>query len=447
MRRSTIRRWLGAGLFVAAAVVVAPTALAQVPQSVTHQGRLFDGNGAPITQTLDVVFSVYDAFDAVAPIWTETHSVSFDNGYFSVVLGEDEPLDDVILDGAVRFLGIQVGADPEMSPRAPVHSVPYAIRAGIATDVDGDIHPSSVSIGSTLVIDSNGDWVGSPSGLIGPTGPTGPAGATGAAGPQGDPGLTGATGPQGPAGADGAVGATGPQGPSGTVGATGPQGPAGADGAVGATGPQGPAGAAGATGATGATGAAGATGATGPQGPAGATGATGPQGPAGAVGATGPTGATGATGPAGATGATGPQGTAGATGATGATGPQGPQGVPGPTSVPSCPSVVFANQTASVNTAGSLLCVYHENFGANWNNSASDCFNFYNGAHLCGHEEIYRACIAGGFTPIIGSWLADRPADDQALAVNIADCNNFDGIQGAGSIQTGKYCCNEWPKY
>jgi len=116
--------------------------------------------------------------------------------------------------------------------------------------------------------------------------------------------------------------------------------------------------------------------------------------------------------------------------------------------MPSCPVVGFADQTASVSTTRSLLCVYHEQFGTNWNTSASDCFSFYGGAHLCRHEEIRRACInGGGFVPIVSSWLADRSGDDAALNVNIADCNNFDGASGVGTVLTGKYCCSEWPKY
>lgn len=109
--------------------------------------------------------------------------------------------------------------------------------------------------------------------------------------------------------------------------------------------------------------------------------------------------------------------------------------------------VNFADQLASVNTARSLLCVYHENFGTNWNLSASDCYTFYGGAHLCRHEEIRRACIAGGFTPIANSWIADRIDDDDALFINSNDCSNFDGQDGVGAGKTGKYCCSEWPKY
>lgn len=59
--------------------------------------------------------------------------------------------------------------------------------------------------------------------------------------------------------------------------------------------------------------------------------------------------------------------------------------------------------------------MYHETFSANWNLSVSDCFNFHGGAHLCSYEEIRRACVFGGFTPINNSWLADRSGDDAAV--------------------------------
>lgn len=181
------------------------------------------------------------------------------------------------------------------------------------------------------------------------------------------------------------------------------------------------------------------TGATGPGGPPGAT------GPVGATGATGPIGPAGATGPVGAPGLAGAPGPIGPVGPAGATGPAGPAGISNRTV---CPPVSFADFTATVDSAGSLLCVYHEKFGTNWNTSVSDCFSFYSGGHLCRLEELRRACIAGQLSaPITGSWLADRVGDDNAIFVNIADCNNMDGVALVSNTQTGKYCCNEWPKY
>jgi N-acetylneuraminic acid mutarotase len=102
--------------------------------------------------------------------------------------------------------------------------------------ISGTLSATGLAISGTPVIDSNGNWVGNPTGLVGPQGPIG---LTGAIGPQGPIGLTGATGSQGPIGL---TGATGSQGPIGLTGPSGPQGPLGFTGATGATGAQGPAG-------------------------------------------------------------------------------------------------------------------------------------------------------------------------------------------------------------
>lgn len=189
-----IRGWIAACSFAALAAL-SSAAAAAVPTTVTHQGTLYDSKGKPINATLTLVYSIYSRTDAPTPIWTETHDVTFYDGYFSTDLGSTTPLDGVIFDGSVRYLGIKVGSDPEMTPRSPIDSVPYAIMAG---DVNGDIHPKSVSVGGTTVIDNAGRWVGSPTGLQGPAGPTGPQGPIGPTGPQGQTGATGATGPAGP---------------------------------------------------------------------------------------------------------------------------------------------------------------------------------------------------------------------------------------------------------
>ena len=73
----------------------------------------------------------------------------------------------------------------------------------------------AVAVNGATIIDASGNWVGNPTGLIGPQGTAGATGATGATGPQGPAGVTGASGATGSQGATGATGATGPQGPPG----------------------------------------------------------------------------------------------------------------------------------------------------------------------------------------------------------------------------------------
>ena len=269
---------LGMGLAVSEAA-------AQTPNLLGQQGRLFDSLGTPIDGQLEFTFTIYADEYGATLLWSEVQTVTVDSGYYSTALGENTPFGAEVFNGDVRYLGIKVGADPEMTPLQPIMSVPYAIAAD---NVTGDITPHSITVDGTLIIDASGNWVGPSSGLAGPTGPAGSTGPAGATGP------TGAAGPAGPTGPAGAAGLAGPTGPAGAAGPAGPTGPAGAAGAAGPAGPTGPAGAAGAAG------------------PAGPTGPQGLQGPAGTQGGQGPTGSQGPAGAAGAAGPTGPQGPAGA---------------------------------------------------------------------------------------------------------------------------------------
>lgn len=238
----TIKHLIAASITASAVLAGMPEAQASVPQTITHQGRLYDANGMPIKGTLEVKFAIYDVAEDTDPnnptpaLWEETISVTFDEGYFSSELGATKPFtyDDgtgaqlPVFDGKVRYLGVTIAGDDEMKPRAAARSVPYAMVAG---DAIGDIHPTSVyiggqlvidaagqfSVGGNLVIDMNGQWVGDKAGLMGPTGSQGEIGPTGPTGPQGIQGPIGPTGPQGIQGPTGATGATGDQGPPGVV--------------------------------------------------------------------------------------------------------------------------------------------------------------------------------------------------------------------------------------
>jgi hypothetical protein len=206
-----------------AALLVAGAASSAVPSTLTQQGRLLDSAGAPATGSVQMKFTVYDAASGGTTLWTETQTITLDDGYFSARLGETTAIGSTVFDGSTRYLGVQVGTDAEMTPRQAMVSVPYALMANNAV---GDITPTSISVNGTQVISSSGTWVGPSSGLVGPTGPAGPAGAAGPAGPAG------AAGPAGPTGPAGAVGPAGPAGPAGAVGPAGPMGPTGPSGVV-----------------------------------------------------------------------------------------------------------------------------------------------------------------------------------------------------------------------
>jgi hypothetical protein len=105
-------------------------AAATVPQTVGYQGRLFTAANQPINAQLSVVFALYSTTTDNNLLWTETQSVTFTNGYFSVQLGSVTPLTSAIFSGAPLFLGAAVDGDTEMTPRIQISSVPYALSAG-----------------------------------------------------------------------------------------------------------------------------------------------------------------------------------------------------------------------------------------------------------------------------------------------------------------------------
>jgi len=150
------------GVVVLAALIASLTgvrsARAAVPALLTEQGRLFDAKDLPVHGALSFVFTLYDSPTGENALWTETvPDVPFDDGYFSVQVGSVAPIPTSVFDGSIRYLGIAIDSDVEMSPRQAITSVPYALLAQNAT---GDITPTSVSINGSRVIDEKGRWVG-----------------------------------------------------------------------------------------------------------------------------------------------------------------------------------------------------------------------------------------------------------------------------------------------
>ena len=261
---------------------------ATVPSRLVIQGYLSDRSSQlPLHGTYTLTTTLYDLSGRTtdyqndggtntdplglgAVLWTEDMTVSVENGRYSLVLGDSDsnPLPDDLLESSQVELGLAINGDSEMSPRLVVTtgSVPYALQAREAEQVNGDITPRTVSVADQLLINANGEWVGPDSGLVGPKGETGSQGLIGPIGPKGD---TGNTGPQGAVGPQGIAGPTGPKGNTGDQGPVGPIGPKGD------------------------------TGNQGPQGEAGPQGIAGPAGPKGDTGNQGPIGLTGMTGPAG----------------------------------------------------------------------------------------------------------------------------------------------------
>ena len=91
-----------------------------------------------MNETVAMVFSFYLDATGGSPIWYETQNVTVNKGVYNVSLGEVTPIS--LPFGLPYYLGVQVGADPEMTPRQPMTSVGYAFRSRNVDIVPGHTH-------------------------------------------------------------------------------------------------------------------------------------------------------------------------------------------------------------------------------------------------------------------------------------------------------------------
>ena len=152
--RITTTAWLWLIMVLWAGLAfAAPTKLAQ-------QGRLLDADSQPLTGTHALVFRLFDAATEGTEVWQEDRIVPFEEGYYSVVLGEQVALSDLLF--AAGSIWLELSVDGEvLSPRQEIVSVPYALRASVAEAVEGGpVDADEISVGGNPVIDSSGNWVG-----------------------------------------------------------------------------------------------------------------------------------------------------------------------------------------------------------------------------------------------------------------------------------------------
>lgn len=150
MRKSLVNVTLTS---LALLLLFAFNALALAPETMVYQGRLADTDGNPITNGVDVTFTIYLSSDgdAVDSVWAEQMAVTPDNqGVFTAELGATVPLTTDIFTGGPRFLAIKVAGDAEMIPRQLLASAPYAINSNIA---DGSVTSAKITNGTIVGAD------------------------------------------------------------------------------------------------------------------------------------------------------------------------------------------------------------------------------------------------------------------------------------------------------
>jgi hypothetical protein len=121
------------GAVIGAFLLAAALCWAGIPFLMNYQGMLTDTGGNPLNGDYDLTFKIYGQSSGGSAVWTEVQTgVQVQDGLFNVTLGSVSALPSSIFDDTVRYLGITVGADPELSPRIRITSMAYAYRALVA---------------------------------------------------------------------------------------------------------------------------------------------------------------------------------------------------------------------------------------------------------------------------------------------------------------------------
>ena len=100
-----------------------PEEEAGVSSIVPIQGRLTDASGNTLNGSHSVTARIYDVGSGGTALCDDTDAVTVENGLFNMDMHFCSPTD---ISGDQLYLGIQVGSDPEMTPRKAIYPVPYA---------------------------------------------------------------------------------------------------------------------------------------------------------------------------------------------------------------------------------------------------------------------------------------------------------------------------------
>jgi len=130
---------------------------AEVPQMINYQGKITKPSGALIDTTVGMVFSIYSDSTGGTTLWTEPQTVKVEYGVYSVLLGSVNPIPDSVFNGSVRYLGLKVGDDQEMTPRKAMVSVGYAYHSVTADTAHFAMPDADWTINGDTIYHLNGN--------------------------------------------------------------------------------------------------------------------------------------------------------------------------------------------------------------------------------------------------------------------------------------------------
>lgn len=103
---------------------------------VDYQGFLSTSQAEPVSGTLTMKFSIWDALEGGNELWRETQAVDVRLGYFTASLGSTTPISDGLFTGQPRWLEVEIDGE-RLTPRKRINSVAHAVNAANASALNG----------------------------------------------------------------------------------------------------------------------------------------------------------------------------------------------------------------------------------------------------------------------------------------------------------------------
>jgi len=120
------KTYLLVGIFLA----FCSTVRADIPKQINFQGILKDSLGNPYPDgNYSITFRIYDNRTGGNVLWQEADVFAISGGLFTHLLGSAIAIPESAFTDSLRWLGVQVAGNPEITPRAQLISVPYAFQS------------------------------------------------------------------------------------------------------------------------------------------------------------------------------------------------------------------------------------------------------------------------------------------------------------------------------
>jgi hypothetical protein len=144
--RQEMRSWAIRLGFFLIILNLAGSGWGDVPRTINYQGKLTTKDYHPVPDgNYSITLNLYRNINDTLAIWSQVANVGTKNGYFNVILGSNPNMPLNLDFDAPYYLGVQLGSEPEMSPRMELNSVPYALNVANGSITTAKIQDSQIT--------------------------------------------------------------------------------------------------------------------------------------------------------------------------------------------------------------------------------------------------------------------------------------------------------------